>query len=32
VWVRVPEVPVNVMVGEADAAVIAAVRVVVAEG
>jgi hypothetical protein len=32
VWVREPEVPVKVMVGVADAAVIAAVRVVVAEG
>jgi hypothetical protein len=32
VWVREPEVPVKVMVGAADAAVIAAVREVVAEG
>ena len=32
VWVREPEVPVNVMVGVADAAVMAAVSVVVAEG
>lgn len=32
VCVRVPEVPVRVMVGEADAALTAAVRVVVAEG
>jgi hypothetical protein len=32
VWVREPEVPVKVMVGAADAAVLAAVRVMVAEG
>jgi hypothetical protein len=32
VWVREPEVPVKVMVGEADAAVIGAVSVMVAEG
>jgi hypothetical protein len=32
VWVREPEVPVKVMVGEADTAVVAAVRVVVADG
>jgi hypothetical protein len=31
VWVREPEVPVKVMVGEADAAALAAMRVVVAE-
>jgi hypothetical protein len=31
-WVREPEVPVKVIVGVADAAVIAAVNVVVAEG
>jgi hypothetical protein len=32
VWVREPEVPVKVMVGEADAAVIGAMSVMVAEG
>ena len=32
VWLREPDVPVNMMVGEADAAVISAVRAVVAEG
>ena len=32
VWVRVPEVAVKVIVGDADAAVMSAVRVVVAEG
>lgn len=31
VWVREPEMPVKVMVGEADAAVMVAVRVVVAD-